>query len=173
MFAVSTAHAQASKNAFSKTEAIIWLNSKMQGAAKQSDVNSRGESTIHSSKFTNCSYYSKLEAYKTDMYKVMNHIKETPEYYNDYTVSLQTLDPSSAVIEKSDDGKFYIKVRATNSVASVTRRIFYPNQSGPSEVVTFSDISFGPFEPGNNLESRALTVVKKVIMSCGGKREAF
>jgi hypothetical protein len=174
-FTLSTkcAKAQSNKKQFNKGEAISWLNAKMTGASSQSDVNSRGESTAHHPKFFACSYYSKLEAYKMDVYKAINNIKDEPQYYNEYSVNLQTLDPSSVVVEKGEDGKFYIKASATNSLKTVTRKIFYPRQSVPAEVIGFSDISFGPFDTGNNLEARAAAVVKKLIISCGGRKEAF
>jgi hypothetical protein len=163
--------AQTNTKTFNKNEAIIWLNAKMEGASRFSTVR-RGEWTTHKPKFSNCSYYSKLSAGKMNVYNALNGIKDEPLFYNEYTVSLNTLDPSSAIIEKEDD-KFFIKVNTTNSLNTVTRKIFYPNQSSPAEVTNFSNISFGPFECGNNLESRALNVIKQLITSCGGKKEAF
>ena len=176
LFLLSTlikVEAQTNTKNFNKNEAIIWLNAKMKGASRFSTVNSQGESTSHNSNFSNCSYYSKRSAYKMDVYNALNGIKDEALYYNEYTVSLKTLNPSSAVVTESEDNKFFIKVNTTNSLFTVTRKIFYPNQLSASEVTTFSSISFGPFESGNNLESRALNVVKQLIASCGGKKEAF
>jgi hypothetical protein len=165
--------AQTNAKNFNKNEAIIWLNAKMEGASRFSTVNSQGESTTHNSNFSNCSYYSKRSARKMDVYKALNGIKDEVLYYNEYTVNLKTLDPSSAVVTENEDGNFFIKVNTTNSSNTVIRKIFYPNQLSAAEVTSFSSISFGPFESGNNLESRALTVVKQLIASCGGKKESF
>jgi len=169
---LSSSFSLTAQQQFDKEAAIVWLNTKMTDAAKYSTVDN-GSYTAAFPEFVDCSLKKKLEERKADLLNPLlgDTSPDVVEYYTLFTVELSMLTPESASIHKYDD-KFWVDVATTNSTESVVKTIGYTD-SGVSKTFFESTIRIGPFKQNSNLETRVLGVIKKLIDSCGGKKEAF
>ncbi len=160
------------KQTFNKGEAINWLNTKIINAAKTSTV-TNGTYTEVEALFKDCGFSKKLTVRKADYVKPLMGDKspDAVEYYNYFSVDLSKLNPESATIHNYDN-KFWVDIYTTNSTESVTKKIWYPNVPDNGTFYE-SKIRIGPFKPESNMQTRVVVVLKKLIISCGGKKEPF
>jgi len=147
---------------FNKSEAIEWLNNKMEDA-KATKINDT--MSFSRPKFSSCSFCDTIEQVKFD-------IPEFKKIFtNTYTVSLGSLNPEALTLFIFED-KFFYDVYTTNSTKTIL--VYYNKPEEPQRLIAkVSKVRIGPFLKADNLVERVKSVLSKLIANCGGKKDSF
>jgi hypothetical protein len=150
------------KSQFNKSDAIGWLNSKMDDA---SAVDPEEIMKFSTPSFSGCTFNNKAWTAKFAIPEPVTM------FTNTYSVSLSKLNPNDIQIH-NNKGKFYYDVSTTNAVKIIEVYYSTPNTT-PYVISKQSSARIGPFNEGQNLENRVKEVLIKLIKSCGGKGDTF